>query len=112
MLNLNKNYPYMTTADLGGHKILGMSGSLTNYINTGNSAPVKYVTRDELAKKQKNKKTFSNILKLAVVGLAAFCGGKYLFKKKPDLKNIKILNKNNLESLKNKFLSFALKKKN
>lgn len=34
--NYQNEYPLVSTADIGGHRVLGMSGSLVNYINTGN----------------------------------------------------------------------------
>lgn len=34
--NYQNNLPLMPIADIGGREVLGMSGSLTNYINTGN----------------------------------------------------------------------------
>ena len=35
--NYENQYPLVPIADIGGQRVLGMSGSLSNYINTGNA---------------------------------------------------------------------------
>ena len=45
-MNVKNNYVHENIADIGGHKILGMSGSLTGYIRTGNPYDAEDKRRD------------------------------------------------------------------
>lgn len=76
MLGLNNDYGvyHQKTADLGGQRILGMGGSLTRYIETGNQ----YDTAEFKSKKaSEDKKENKGFLKkaLAIGGTVALALG-------------------------------------
>ena len=74
----------MSTADLGGQRVLGMSGSLTNYINTGVATPIDTYQPALNRKKAQNKSRIIDTLKLGVVALA-LASGCAIFIKKGDI---------------------------
>ena len=86
-LNINNaNTNLISTADLCGHRVLGMSGSLTNYINTGNAGSSDTFSRSpnnlNVDKKSTNKKIdWIKIIKISVVALGACAGAALLYKK-------------------------------
>ena len=68
------NSPYNeSVADFGAKRVLGMSGSLTNYINTGNAGTGKAADKDTFEKQQmaKKNKTDKAITAVTVLTLAA-----------------------------------------
>ncbi|MBR5304830.1 MAG: hypothetical protein IKU37_08405 [Candidatus Gastranaerophilales bacterium] len=71
----NLNIGPQTTADIGGQRILGMSGSLTNWINTGNAGRVDtFQRRHRTTFEDNNKKRKNEIIKKVAIfgaGLAA-----------------------------------------
>ncbi|MBQ4647186.1 MAG: hypothetical protein IJB79_07545 [Candidatus Gastranaerophilales bacterium] len=88
--NANSNSNLMSTADLGGQRILGMSGSLTNWINTGVATPLDSFSRSQKNNpKEKNKKfDIAKALKIAVITLGLAAGGVLLFKNKAKIGEI------------------------
>ena len=84
-MNVKNNYVHENIADIGGHKILGMSGSLTGYIRTGNPYDAQYYRKDEYINsnaqnKNKNNNSFlKTILQAATIAGGAVAGYK-LFK--------------------------------
>ena len=75
--NYNSKYGLVPIADIGGQKLLGMSGSLTNYINTGNAGPVdEFMPADKnnpsVSKKSKKMDIFGAIGALIATGVAAY----------------------------------------
>ena len=62
--NYQNQQPLVSTADIGGHRVLGMSGSLVNYINTGNphvSQHDSFVPKKEAPTKNKKQNVFDKI---------------------------------------------------
>lgn len=80
----NANTNLISTADLCGQRILGMSGSLTNWINTGNAGTLDSFRKTNYAelKKEKRRKKFLNALKLSIVALGLTAAGVLIFKNK------------------------------
>lgn len=82
----------ISTVDLCGHKVLGMSGSLWNYINTGNSAPAddfkksskksdkKTPVKNE--KKEKKEIDYKKLVKCLIIALSAIAGVCLIYKQK------------------------------
>ncbi len=62
--NYENQYPLVPIADIGGQRVLGMSGSLSNYINTGNAhigPNDSFVPQKNDAKKPKKANIFEKI---------------------------------------------------
>lgn len=77
------NHPnnFNSVADIGGNRILGMGGSLSSYIETGNPYSDAYVPNNNPKKKKKN--SFKNAL-IALGTIGSIIGIYYLaFGKKP-----------------------------
>lgn len=96
------NYDNSRIADLGGRKTLGMGGSLTNYINTGNASIKKSNNTDTftLSNGSQNKKK-TGIAKIAAGAAiaAAAVGGVILGIKKGGFKELgKLFSKNGSET--------------
>lgn len=74
--NLNIGIP--SVADLGGQRVLNMSGSLTNWINTGNAGTLDtFQSGNQVAtvnNKRKNK-NIGNVIKIALGSVAAVATG-------------------------------------
>ena len=74
---------HVSTIDMCGQKVLGMSGSLLNYINTGNPGPA--LSNDSFNKakkpeiKEKKKTNFGAIIKGSIVALSVVAGGCLIF---------------------------------
>ena len=84
-----RNGGLISTADLGGQRILGMSGSLINYINTGVATPLDSYQASKNIQVNKNKPiNFEKALKVAIVGLGVVATA-LLFVKKGDIEKIK-----------------------
>ncbi len=107
MIN-NKNIE--SIADMGGHRILGMGGSLMSYIETGNAYSKDYRPNDTpdafikneqrtTKKKENNLKALTLAGMLAASSLAVF---NIFKKKKYSIKNI------NLNSIKEKVKAFNI----
>lgn len=95
---MNANYkisstPMMSSIDMCGREVLGMSGSLINYINTGNPYGCDSFNRptDIVTKEPKNKKKLVQVLKWGITGVTLVAAGIYVFKKKPSFEEIKNL---------------------
>ena len=90
-LNINStNSNLMSTTDLCGQRVLGMNGSLINYINTGNAGSIDTFRRTtpKNEEKQKKKINFGNIVKVAVAGLGIVAAGTLLYKNSAKVKKI------------------------
>lgn len=85
-MNTIQNRSLQNTCDYGGQKILGMSGSLLNYINTGNS--FKGSVKTDTFVKNKSKKSVKKpplqviLACVGAAGAAIFSAVKFLKKKK------------------------------
>jgi len=99
----------VSIADMCGHKVLGMSGSLTNYIMTGDTTPVDSFRRTNKKTVRKNKINLSNILKIAVAALAFASGCALIFKGKVKPENLKKFFSGSFDSFTKSFKDFKTK---
>ncbi len=76
-------------SDMGGQKILGMSGSLNGYINTGNAHDARYNQVDsvEISKNKKTKRKLKDFFTFAAV--ASGSAAAIILGKKGKLNGIK-----------------------
>ncbi len=76
-------------SDMGGQKILGMSGSLNGYINTGNAYDPRYNRADsaELSKQTKTKRKLKDFL--VFLGVAGGTAATIILGKKGKLTGVK-----------------------
>lgn len=87
----------MSVTDMCGQKVLGMSGSLLNYINTGNAGTLPKAdsfqkTTETPNEKQKKHINFQKILKFGTIAFSVVAFGTLLFSKlakKPNVKEAK-----------------------
>ena len=101
---INQNFnTFQRTADLGGREILGLNGSLTHWVNTGNYKPDTFSSADNKAKEKKSKFSFSKILTACSFLIASGVGVYYLFKS-GKLNKFKDTISGVIDSLKQKFL--------
>ena len=76
-------------SDMGGQKVLGMSGSLNGYINTGNAYDPRYNQADsvEISKSKKTKRNIKDFFTLLAV--AGGTTAAIILGKKGKLKGVK-----------------------
>ena len=84
-MSYNLSAPIMSEsiADYGAKRVLGMGGSLTGYIQTGNAYDKRYYHKrpcNDTFQKKNSKKRFGKILTAIAAG-AAIIGGAFLFLK-------------------------------
>ena len=95
-VNLGANNNLMSTADICGQKVLGMSGSLVSYINTGVATPLDNFTKTSTKvqnKKEKKKIDFNSIIKASVVVLGLASAGCMIFTNRNKIFNADFANK-------------------
>ncbi|MBE7707484.1 MAG: hypothetical protein E7Z88_02130 [Cyanobacteria bacterium SIG27] len=80
----------MSSADLCGQRVLGVNGSLKNWINTGSADVVVTSKNNQAKQKEPKNNNFSSVLKGAIIALGAVSAGALLFNgKKVDFSKFK-----------------------
>ena len=86
----NTGYNLMSSADLCGQRVLGVNGSLKNWINTGSADVVVTSKNNQAKQKEPKNNNFSSVLKGAIIALGAVSAGALLFNgKKVDFSKFK-----------------------
>ena len=98
-------------SDMGGQKVLGMSGSLNGYINTGNAYDPRYNAPDsvEISNKAKSKRKLKDFLTL--IGLAGGTTAAIILGKNGKLTGIKKAAGEFFEKIKTSFKDMKLPSK-
>ena len=78
----NTGYNLMSSADLCGQRVLGVNGSLKNWINTGSADVVVTSKNNQAKQKEPKNNNFSSVLKGAIIALGAVSAGALLFNSK------------------------------
>ena len=100
-----------SVSDMGGRKILGMSGSLNGYINTGNAYDPRYNAPDsvEFSNKAKSKRKLKDFLVL--LGVAGGSAAAIILGKNGKLTGIKKAAGEFFEKIKTSFKDMKLPSK-
>lgn len=77
----SQNYNTQNIADMGGRQVLGMGGSLTNYINTGKAKTDSFELTSQQPQASKKKTNVAKILAGVAAAAAAVGGTVFAFKK-------------------------------
>ena len=97
----NTRVDFMSTTDLCGQRVLGMNGSLKNWINTGSADVVQYSKNQTPVTPNKPNNKFKDIIKGAIIALGAVSAGALIFKgKKIDFAKVKKYFDKNISKIK------------
>ena len=98
-LNINSsNSGFMPIADLGGQRLLGMQGSLTNWINTGSAAIPDTFVSSKPQDVKKKKITAADIIKFSTAALVLASSAVLLYKNNSKIKEFASKNFNDFLS--------------